>query len=497
MESQASEQAETSDSQHDVQGDTQNDARLHRIGLPSAAAIVAASMIGAGVYTTSGFTIASLQSPGWVMVAWAVAGVIAICGALCYGALAKAFTDSGGEYLFLSKTVHPIAGLMAGWVSLLAGFTGPIAYAAKTFESYLSEAPWVGRLGLNAIVQRPGMTASVIVLCAAVFHSIGLRRGARIQDLVVLIKFLMIGLFLVIAFTAIGSWQGLQEADAGVLETSAASAEVATTDETENDAKTSTLAFVVMFANSLMWIALSYSGFNAAVYVAGEVDRPERNVPRALLLGTLLVTLVYLLLNAVFVYAPTRESIAGQPNVATIAAAAVSEAFPEDSQLGGGRLTEWVRLLIMCGLFTSVSALVMTGPRVYAKMAADGYLPRWMNFQGNVPVVSIWFQAVLGILVIQFTRLKSLLDYLSFTLAVSAALTASVVFVLHRRPDSPVKVPWYPLPPIVFVGGTLLSATFTGIDKPQSAIVALATLLLGALMYPWYLDRRSTADTNG
>ena len=113
-----------------------------KMGVWSAAAVVAASMIGAGVYTTSGYTLASLGSPHWVLLAWTVGGLIAICGSICYGALAKQFTESGGEYLFLARAVHPAAGMMAGWVSLLAGFTGAMAFAATTFETFLRESKY-------------------------------------------------------------------------------------------------------------------------------------------------------------------------------------------------------------------------------------------------------------------------------------------------------------------------------------------------------------------
>ena len=460
-----------------------------KLGLRSAAAIVAASMIGSGVYTTSGFTIASLKEPHWVLAAWAVGGLVAICGALCYGGLAKDFTESGGEYLFLSRTVHPIAGLMAGWVSLLAGFTAPIALAATTFETYVNSAPW-----MEGMQWGENRMAVVLVVIAAIVHTIGVRRGAWVQDVAVMLKLAMITLFLVVSFTAIGSWPGWQQAAEANIEQSTTVA-ATTTDaiETDSDAPAAltSFGFVLAFATQLTWISLSYSGFNAAVYVSSEVREPGRNVPRALLLGTILVSLIYLLLNFVFVYAPTVSTIEGKSNVATLAAAAVGEGYPAESLMGGGRLAEYVRAFILCGLFTSVSAFVMTGPRVYAKMAEDGFMPRLMGFQGEVPIVGIWIQACLAILVIYLTTLKDLLGYLGLTLSLGAALSASVVFVLHRRSDSSVHVPLFPVPPIVFVGGTISIGMLTGIASPKSAIVTVATLLIGLAVYPWYRRRKS------
>ena len=419
------------------------------LGLFSATTIVAASMIGAGVYTTSGFTLGDLGHSGWVVLAWIVAGVIAICGAICYGALASEFTESGGEYLFLSRTLHPVAGLMAGWVSVLAGFTGAIAFAATTFATYLlPESSSMGNL-----------VAVGLVAIAAGLHSIGARPGVRVQDAVVVLKVILIAGFVVVAFLCDWPREPLVESLYVV--------------------ESGPLSFAITFATALMWISLSYSGFNAAVYVAGEVQNPTRNVPRALLFGTIGVTVIYVVLNTIFVYAPAGETIRGNPQVATAAAKAI----------GGEHFGTFVRVVILFGLFTSVSALVMTGPRVYAKMADDGFLPKFFRFQGSVPVVAIWVQAIMAIIVIYFSTLKDLLGYLGFTLSVSAALTAGTVFWLHRRESSDVRVPLFPIPPIIFVGGTLLTATLAAINTPKQAIAGLITIGFGMLFYPLYRMR--------
>jgi APA family basic amino acid/polyamine antiporter len=432
-------------------GSDQNDKQP--LGLLSATTIVAASMIGAGVYTTSGFTLGDLQDPGWVIAAWIVGGGIAICGAICYGALATEFTASGGEYLFLSRAVHPVAGLMAGWVSLLAGFTGAIAFAATTFAEYL--LPGAGMLQAK-------MFAMGLIAVAAALHSIGVRPGARVQDLAVLLKVLLIGAFICVAMVSDWPRDGAAEL---ISQTKVA--------------QPSAFEFALAFATSLMWISLSYSGFNAAVYVAGEVENPKRNVPLALLLGTIGVTLIYVLLNTIFVYAPPSADIQFNPQVAAVAAKAI----------GGEAFERFVRIVILFGLFTSVSALVMTGPRVYAKMAEDGFLPSVFRFQGRVPMVAIWIQAILAMIVVWFSTLEDLLGYLGFTLSVSAALTAGMVFWLHGRSTSSVRVKFFPIPPLVFVGGTMLTATLSAIQSPVQALVGLGTIGFGLLFYPWYRMR--------
>ncbi len=440
--------------------DASSESASHRpLDLVSATTLVAASMIGAGVFTTSGFSLADLGTPWWVMAAWVVAGVIAICGAICYGALATQFTESGGEYLFLSRALHPVAGMMAGWVSLLAGFTGAAAFAATTFAHYLM--PLLPESS-QSVSYLPAMIASVVVLLAAVLHTIGVKPGARVQDTVVVLKFLLIAAFVAVAFWAV------MKADQP--------APAATSGQIAADSDAPWIG--LRFATQLMWISLSFSGFNAAVYVAGEVKDPERNVRRAILGGTLLVTIAYLLLNGIFVFATPPEAIAGQKQVATISA----------QSIGGPTFAIFVRSVILICLFTSVSAQIMAGPRVYSKMADDGFLPAWLRFKNRPPANAIWLQAVLVIVVVFVAQLKDLLAYLGFTLSVSAALTASLLFFIRRSPST---IPWYPLPPALFVGGTLLTAGIAAYRDPMQAMVGLATIVFGAILYPWYAHRHA------
>jgi amino acid transporter len=228
------------------------------------------------------------------------------------------------------------------------------------------------------------------------------------------------------------------------------------------------------FAVSLMWISLSYSGFNAAIYVAGEVHNAAVLVPRALVVGTLVVTAVYLALNAVFVYAPAPEAIVGQHDVATRAAGA----------LGGAPLAMAVRLLIALALLTSVSAMVMAGPRVYARMADDGVLPALFGVQGEVPSAAVALQVLLAVVVIWIAELQALLSYLGFTLSLSAAATVASLFVLRRREGAQrVPVPGYPFVPALFVVCTLGFAGLAALRRPYEPVVGVVTLAVGVVFY--------------
>ena len=447
------------------------------MSVTSAAAVVAASMIGAGVYTTSGFSLGDLGSPGYVVAAWAIGGLIAICGAICYGALAQQFTESGGEYLFLARAVHPAAGMMAGWVSLLAGFTGAMAFAASTFESFLRGAnlELINRVPVNG-------AAIALVLGAAIVHSLGLRRGTRIQNGVVLFKLLAIALFLIVAYSTIATWQGGRPAGA-------------TVDQMVQQPAGPGFSwqFLLIFANALTWISLSYSGFNAAVYLTDEVAQPHRNVPRAMVIATGSVSILYLLLNVVFVYAPSAVEVAGQPNVATLAAASIGRQIQAEGHQWGRMISGLVRIAILAGLGTSVLALMQTGPRVYQKMASDRLLPRWLigrkdavtgsPVRPGVSLPAIWIQATLAILVICVASLRDQLDYLGFTLSICAALCGSLVFLFRNHRVYPVRVWGYPVVPLIYVGGTLTIASLTAIRVPLQALVGVGTLGIGVLAY--------------
>lgn len=405
------------------------------IGLPSAVCLVVANMIGVGVFTTSGFALADLHTPERVLFAWMLGGAIAVLGAISYGALAKRISESGGEYLFLSRTIHPVAGFLAGWVSLLAGFTAPIAAAAWGLQAYLgveANYPWVG-------------TAAILV--AGVLHGVWRAPGLVTQNILVALKLLLIAGIIVFGWLH--------------LPTNAATA-------------TTAMPEMGVFAVSLVWISFSYSGWNAAVYVAGEVRDPQRGLPRSLLFGTLTVMAFYLALNAVFVYAAPVAELAGRQDIGAIAAAA----------LGGESFAWFVRAVIAIALFTSISSMVMVGPRVYAKMADDGVFPRIFSMRRTTPSAAVWFQVALAMIVLWVSTLQDLLGYIGYTLSLSTAVTIIGLFILRRREGAKaVPIPGYPWVPGLFVIATIFIGVRSMQLLPWNTLCGLLTPLSGLLVY--------------
>jgi basic amino acid/polyamine antiporter, APA family len=418
-----------------------------RLGLPSAGALIVGNMIGAGVFTTSGYALADLGRPEVVLLAWLVGGALALCGALSYGALAHRIPESGGEYTYLTRIVHPLAGFLAGWVSLLAGFTAPIAAGALALQAYLADAFEIGL--------RPEWLGTLAILMAALMHGSRLREGVVLQNLAV-------GLKLVLIAALVGA--GVAWLPSGGVPSRELASDVD----------------FGAFAVTLVWISSAYSGWNAAVYVAGEIRDPERNVRRSLWLATAAVTVIYVSLNWVFLYSAPTAVLAGRPDVAAAAAEA----------LGGTGLRRSVSALVALALFTSISTMVMAGPRVYARMAEDGLFPRFFGKGDDVPRAAIALQAALAIGVVWVSGLRALLSYIGFTLGLSAAATVAAVFVLRRREGAVrLPVPGYPWVPGVFVLVTLGTSGFMAAQEPRQAFLGLLTLVLGAALH-WLIKKR-------
>ncbi len=403
-------------------------------------------MIGAGVFTTSGFALGDLGSREFVLLAWLIGGFIALCGARSYGALARRFPESGGEYLFLSRMIHPLAGFLAGWVSLLAGFTAPIAAAALGLQAYVGYS-----IDLDF---RPEWIGTAAIAMAGLIHGLRFREGVWVQNAAVMLK-----LVLIFGFVAFGMSSLPERAP-----------------ETGESVEFVWGAFAV----TLVWISFAYSGWNAAVYIAGEVRDPERSLPRSLLLSTSVVMVLYLGLNTVFLYSVPIEDLAGKAEVGAIAAQA----------LGGEPLTRAVSLMVGLALFTSIWSMVMAGPRVYAKMAEDGLFPKFLRSGNETPTAAIALQSVAAIVVVWLSSLAELFSYIGFTLGISAATTVlALIFLRLREGAERVRVPGFPVVPVVFVVATLWAAGFMAVREPRQALLGLVTALLGVPVYFWLRHR--------
>lgn len=417
-------------------------------------ALVLANMIGTGVFTSLGFQAAALPSPFLILLLWMLGGVVALCGALSYAELAAALPRSGGEYNFLSQAYHPALGFMGGFVSVMVGFAAPIALASMAFGTYLAAAvPGV-----------PAVAASAaIVLALAGVHSFTVRASGNFQILVTSLK---VGL--IVSFIAIGCWRS--------------NGSVAEFVPKEGDVGR---IFSGPFAVSLMFVLYSYSGWNAAAYIMGEVREPQRTVPRALLLATGLVTLLYVALNGVFLLSAPLAEYAGKIEVGDVAAThLLGEA--------GGRVMAG---LIGGGLVSAISAMTWAGPRVGQMVGQDfpvlGFLAR--TSPGGVPRVAIALQTSLVLGLLLTTTFETVLVYAQVSILTCSFLTVLGVFVLRwRRPElpRPFRCVGYPVTPAIFLALNLFAMVYTAQAKPVHALAGLATLAAGLGLYFLARERR-------
>ena len=421
-----------------------------KYGLLTLTCVVIASMIGSGVFTTSGFSMAALGSAKLVMLAWCCGGLIAICGAISYAELSRRLPMSGGEYTYLSRRLNPAVGFLAGWVSLTAGFSGAIALAALTCDAYFA--------GLNLLPEIPPRRIAVaLILLAGIGHAFLSQGAARLQDGIVLLKVVVLLIFLGSAAGQVSEhpwhWQSRGESGAAGA------------------------ALVLEFARQLMWISLSYTGFNAAIYIAAEVRDASVTVPRALVIGTCAVTTLYLLLNLTFVTAVPANEISGQKDIAAIAAQAI----------GGPRLETLMRAAVVLGTASSVAGMIMTGPRVFSRMAEDGLFPRFFSAEQDGVSRTVMLQTGIAMVLVIFSDLQELLSYLSSILALSSALTVLTLFLPERGSDlqlSPVS-PGVLLAAGIYVTATCVTAALMLARDPKELYGAGATILVGLVLWQW------------
>ncbi len=440
---------------------------LRQLGIVSASALVISNMIGAGIWTTSGILGGQLGTARSILAIWALGAVCALAGAFCYSELGVNFPSSGGEYVYLTEAYGATWGFMTGWVSFFAGFSAPIAAAALAFSDYLGHffpafalanahhlfgsGPREFKLGLAQAV------ACAVIAIFTLINCLGVRLTAGVQNVLTLTKISVIALFLAAGFAfGAGNWGNFSQ-----------TAE-----------RTSTTPLPAQFVVSLLLIYLSYSGWNAATYIAEELEHPTRTLPYSLACGTLLVALLYVGLNVLFIYAVPLESMKGVVAIGSLAA----------THLFGPAVAVVFGAAMMLSLLATINAEVTIGPRVYYAMAKNGAFfsaaakvhPRW-----RTPTIAILCQGLCS-MIMTMTPFVELLLYIGFLLNFFAVLSVASLFVFRRRPG------WtrlgvvsfgYPLIPVFFIlvgaGMTIFGITY----RPATAFIAILTLAAGALVY--------------
>ncbi len=439
-----------------------NENLTRRLGFFPLYNIVVANIIGAGIFTTSGLLMGSLGNVPVLITIWVVGGIIALCGALSYSELGAAMPRAGGEYTFLSQLFHPSLGFLSGWVSFIAGFSAPIAASAIGFSEYFYRAfPNLFDAILPEAMNSPEgikkIMAAVVIILFTGIHARGLSLGALIQNVLTVMK---IGLLAILIFAGFmfgkGDWSHFSQSDPFIFDLSGW--------------KTGGLA--------LLWVMFAYSGWNAATYIGSEVKNPERNIPRALIYGTLSVLLIYFLMNVFFIYAIPPADMKG---VVSIGGLAVGNAF-------GARTETVVSLLISFALFSSLSAYLILGPRVYYAMSRDGYFFKSISKvepKTHVPVRAILLQGGLSLIMVVSGTFDQILTYMGFALGMFPILAVAGVFRLRKQNKNYLKMPGFPVVQIIFLLASISMLMLSFFERPVESGIALGTVLLGLPAY-WY-----------
>jgi APA family basic amino acid/polyamine antiporter len=428
----------------------------------TAGCVIVSNMIGTGIFGTTGFMAADLGSPALILALWVVGGVYALLGAVCYSELGAALPEAGGEYVYLREAFGPVMGFLSGWTSLAIGFSAAIASNAHLFASHVLQLfpglQAAGGSGAGRIVFDPRVIGLVMIWGLTAVHVAGVGAGGRMQRFLTVLKVGgMVALVVGGAIWGEGSWSRLTGAGGA-------------------------LPGMGTLAVSFYFVTFTYSGWNAAGYIAGEIISPGKSIPRAALGATAVVTLLYLAVNSIYLYALPVSELAAAP-VETPAYKAAGAMF-------GAGSARWITALLAVSIMGAASAMIWAGPRVYWAMAQDGVLPRFFAGQSKrcaAPVRAILLQSVWVSVLVVAGGFEQLVVFAGFAITLFTGVAVGAVMVLrHRRPAlaRPYRVKLYPLVPLAYLaisGVVVWSSLQTTRYEP---IWALATIAAGL---PFYL----------
>ncbi len=436
---------------------------VRSVRLRSAVAIVVANMIGAGIFTTTGFQAEALRSPTTIYLLWIAGGVIAFCGALAYGELGAAMPRAGGEYVYLREAYGAAFACASALVSLTAGFSAPIASALKSLVRYASyffpvlgsETKVLGALAVGDV------TAIVLAWLLVAVHLRGLGAGMRFNDGITFAK--VAGILAIIGAAALF---GHGDVD-NLLRPSAALHEMSRADLYTN------------LATSLIFVMFCYSGWNSAAYLGAEIRAPQQTLPRAMLLGTSCVAALYLALNVVYFYGAGVDALAGQVEVGLVASRGLFGPFGVTA----------TTLVLCISLLASASAMTIAGPRVSFALGRD-YTPlRFLSHVGShtrVPSSALLLQGVVISVMIALGRVDQLQQYAGFTLSLFATLAVAAVIVLRVRQPAmprPFRTWGYPVTPLIFVAASTWMMVWAARGRPVECLLGVLTVAVGGAVH--------------
>ncbi|WP_314061064.1 amino acid permease [Empedobacter brevis] len=419
-----------------------------KIGWKTAAALVISNMIGTGVFTSLGYQISDLKNTTSILLLWSIGGVLALIGAFIYSELASKFKQSGGDYIYLSRTFHPLFGYLSSWISLFVGFSAPISLAALAMGKYL-----------NVFGLELGKEFAIgMIVIVAVFQSFSLNLSSKFQNIFTVLK---VGFIIILI--ALGFYFAPAVEPNAVLFDSTWKNEL----------------LLPAFATSLVYVTFAYTGWNSASYIIEEIDRPKLNLPKALFVGVIFVTISYVLLNFVFLKHASSAALEGQENIANISFGNLL-----------GNHVKWVSCFIALQLIATISGYLWIGSRLTQATARENKLWNFMakENKNRIPVRAIGVHTTISILLIFSGDFEVIFTYTSFVLQILATLAICTAFFIKRDELTIIKSRFFYVLPAVFLMFSLYICYFVLMQKPKESLFGLGIIALGIILF--YVDKR-------
>jgi basic amino acid/polyamine antiporter, APA family len=444
-----------------------------QIGLFDAMMLISGDMIGIGIFVTTGAIAETLPTPGGVLLVWLLGGLLALTGALSCAELSASLPYAGGDYIYIREAYGKLMGFLSGWSSFLVTFSGAIAFLAVGFTGFMSFfLPILGSqeaffsatlIGLSINVTLGTIFAIVVVLLISTLHCLGVRQGTLTQNILTTLKIgSLVGIILLGALFGEGDTAHFRPLFDWPKITNFS-----------------------LFAAAFIPAIFAYSGWNAVIYIAGEVKDPERNLPRALLWANLLVISLYLAINVVYIYGVPVTEMKGALRVSEVATTA----------LFGHKTSAWITAMITVSILGALNAVTMIGPRIYYAMARDGlFFNRLTRVHPTfgTPVSAIILQAIWACLLILTGTFATLFTYVSVIITLFSAFTVGSVMVLRwKRPElkRPYKLWGYPIVPILFIVAHLWIVWGSVVEKPRESLIGVFIVGLGIPAYLIWQNR--------
>ena len=423
-----------------------------QLGLLSCTLLVAGNMIGIGIFVTAGRIATLIPHPGLILTAWVIGGLLSIAGGLAYAELATRFPRAGGGYIYIREAFGPMMGFLSGFSASMITIPGTAAFLAMGFARYAGITdPWLAKsIGIS------------LILSISYINHRGLLKGAILQDTFMLLKLALIATLVIAGFGfGTGAWAHFH---------------------THLPLSHSALIALPL---ALVPIMYTYSGWDATVYMAQEVIHPKRTIPLSMILGASMVTGIYLLLAALYLYGiPVTQTTNTGRIVTTVASALFS---PTVGTIVGS--------LVAVSVLGCLSATILTGPRVIYAMAKDRLLPRFtdgIHPKYATPSNAIWFHGIWACILLLSGTFDQLLDYVTVPSVLFGAINVMGLFVIRRKnamdPGADPYHMWgFPIIPLLFIVTMLGIVAVTAIHDPMNSLWGLAMLTLGI---PIYMLRR-------